>query len=76
MHKNSKFGNKVLCGLEDTIWTNINILTLHCALDPECSNPIYPQDTLPYDDVYHQTKSGCQGINSSEHKEESHILIK
>ena len=40
MHHNTKFGNKMPGGLED-IWTNINILTLHCDLDPECSNPSF-----------------------------------
>ena len=41
-------------GLEDIIWTNINILTLHCDFDLECSNPLLffsSQDTLAYDDV-------------------------
>ena len=56
-------------GLEDIIWTNIDILTLHCDLDLECSNPFkkkkFSQDILAYD-VYYQTKFGCQGINSSE----------
>ena len=32
---------KKLDGLEDIIWTNINILTLCCDLDPECSNSIF-----------------------------------
>ena len=40
MHQNTKFGNKMFGGLEDIIWTNINIWTLRCDLDPECSNPI------------------------------------
>ena len=51
MHHNTKFGNKMLGGLEDIIWTNIKILTLRCDLDPECSNPTFAQDTLAYDDV-------------------------
>ena len=37
--------------LEDNIWTNTDILTLHCDLDLECSNSIFSQDTLAYDDV-------------------------
>ena len=65
VHYNTKFGNKMFGVLEDITWTNIDIFTLHCDLDLECSNPIYSQDTLAYDDVYHQTKFGCQGINSS-----------
>ena len=41
MHHNTKFGNKMFGGLEDIIWTNINILTLGCDLDLEKSNPIF-----------------------------------
>ena len=41
MYHNTRFGNKMFGGLEDTIWTNINILTLSCDLDPECSNPFF-----------------------------------
>ena len=51
MHHNTKFGNKMFGALEDIIWTNINILTLCCDLDPECSNPIFSEGTLAYDDV-------------------------
>ena len=43
-------------GLENIIWTNINILTLHCDrdpewLDPECSNSSFLKGTMAYDDV-------------------------
>ena len=41
MYHNTKFGNKIFGGLGDIIWTNINILTLRCDLDPECSNPFF-----------------------------------
>ena len=51
MNHNTKFGNKTFGGLEDIIWINIDILTLHCDLDLECSNPIFPEVTLAYDDV-------------------------
>ena len=35
-----------------TIWTNIDILTLHCDLDLECRNPyFFSKDTLAYEDV-------------------------
>ena len=51
MHHNTKSGNTMFGGLEDIIWMNINILTLRCDLDSECSNPLFPQDTLAYDDV-------------------------
>ena len=64
MHHNTKFGNKMPGGLEDIIWTNINILTLRCDLDPECSK--FFHRTLWLMMMDHQTKFGCQGINSSE----------
>ena len=48
MHHNNKFGNKMFGGLEDIIWTNIDILILYFDLDPECR---HSQDTLAYDDV-------------------------
>ena len=49
MHHNTKFGNQIFGGLEDIIWTNIDILTLCCDLDLDCSNPIFSQNTLAYD---------------------------
>ena len=51
MHHNTKFGNKMLGGLEDINWTNINIFNLRCDLDLKHSNPILQQDTLAYDNV-------------------------
>ena len=53
MHHTTNFGNKMFGSLEDIIWANINILTLRCELDTECSNPffLFSQDTLAYDDV-------------------------
>ena len=50
-HHNTKFGNKMFGTLEDIIWTNTDILTLHCDLELERNNPIVSQDTLAYDDV-------------------------
>ena len=49
MHQNTTFGNKILGGLEDIIWTNINILTLCCDLDPECSNNYFHRTLASYD---------------------------
>ena len=66
IHHNTKFGNKMLGGLEDIIWTNINILVLCCDLDPESSNPFFFHRTLWLMMMYNQTKFGCQGINSPE----------
>ena len=51
MHHNTKFGNKMFGGLEDIVWINIDILTLPCDLDLECSNPIFPHDALAYDSL-------------------------
>ena len=62
MHHNTEFGSKMCGGLENIIWINIEILTLRCDLDLYCNNPIFPQDAL----AYHQTKFGCQRINSLE----------
>ena len=49
MHHNTEFGSKMCGGLENIIWLNIGILTLCCDLD--CNNPIFPQDTLAYDNL-------------------------
>ena len=35
MNQKTKFGNKMFVGLEDIIWTNIDILTLCCDRDLE-----------------------------------------
>ena len=49
MHHNSKFGNKMSCGLEEIIWTNTDILNPCLVL--ECSHPFFPKDTLAYEQV-------------------------
>ena len=51
MHHNTEFGSKMCDGLENIIWINIDILTLCCDLDLDCNSPIFPQDTLAYDDL-------------------------
>ena len=51
MHHNTKFGNKMFSGLEDIIWININILTVHCDLDLDAVIQFFSQGTLAYDDV-------------------------
>ena len=43
MHHNAKFGNKMFPGLEDIIWTNIDILTFCYDLDLECSNQFFTE---------------------------------
>ena len=48
MHHRTNFGNKMFSGLEDIIWTNIDILTLHCDLDLERSKRKNSQETLAY----------------------------
>ena len=75
IHHNTKFGNKMLGGLEDIIWTNINILILCCDLDLERSDPIFSQDTLAYNtvqsnQVWLQTNQQFRKCNKY-----SHILI-
>ena len=65
----TKFGNKMFGGLEVTIWTNTDILTLRCDLDPECSNTFlsfFFNKTLWLVMKYHQTKFDFQRMNSSE----------
>ena len=59
MHHNTKFGEKMFGGLEDIIWTNIDILTLNAVIQ------LFSLDTLAYDDVS-SDQVGGQGINSSE----------
>ena len=49
IYHNTKFDNKMFGSLEYIIWTNTDILTLHCDLALECSTLIFPQDTLSYD---------------------------
>ena len=51
--------------LEDIIWTTTNSLTLQCDLDLEVSSPFFHK-THWLMMLYHQTKFGPQGINSSE----------
>ena len=51
MHHNTKLSNKLFGGLENIIWTNMDILTLHCDLDLEHSNPVFSWCTLAYGDV-------------------------
>ena len=65
MHHNTEFGDKIFFDLEDIVWTNTDILTLHCDLDFESSNPFFSKDTLTYY-MYHHVKLGCGRINSSE----------
>ena len=64
-HRHTKFGNKMLGSLDDIIWTNADILPLHCDRDRECIHPFFHK-TLWLMVMYHQTKFGCQGTNSSE----------
>ena len=51
MYHNTEFGNKMFGGLENIIWIIINILTLHCDLDLEGTNQLFPQDPLTYDNL-------------------------
>ena len=61
-HHNAKFGNKMCGGLEDIIWVNINILTLHCDLDSECSAPLTPRLPVIICDVEMSKAMKVKGI--------------
>ena len=71
-HHNTKFGNKMLGGLEDIIWTNINILNLHCDLDQVIQ--LFPQDTLAYDDVSSDKVGLPRNQKFMRYNRKSHIL--
>ena len=50
LHHYSKFDNKIFCGSEDIIWTNIHWhFEPRRDLDLERSNPIFPHNTPPHD---------------------------
>ena len=51
MHHNTKFGNKMLGGLENISWTNINILTLTVTLTLNAVIFFFLHHTLAYDNV-------------------------
>ena len=75
MHHNTKFGNKMLGGLEDIIWTNINILTLRCDLDPECSNhQLFSPNTLATDDASSDQVWLPRNQQFTKYSRNSHIL--
>ena len=50
MHHNTKFGNKMLGGLEN-IWANINLLTFAVTMTLNAVIQFFSQDTLASDDV-------------------------
>ena len=50
----------------DSRQTFTNILNLHCDLDLEHSNPIFPQDIPASDAVYYQTKFSDKMLGSLE----------
>ena len=50
MHHNTKFGNKMLGGLEN-IWANINLLTFAVTMTLNAAIQFFSQDTLAYVDV-------------------------
>ena len=56
--------------------TFTDTLNLHCDIDLERSNPIFPQDILASDGVmlYYQTKFGCKWTSGLEDKVEIVIL--
>ena len=50
LQNHTRFGDKVVQKISSG-QTLTNIFNLHCDLDLERSNPIFPQDTLGYDPV-------------------------
>ena len=50
MHHSTKFGNKMLGGLEDIIWT-LTFWSFAVTLILNAVIFFFPQDTLAYDDV-------------------------
>ena len=77
MHHDTKFGKKMFGGLEDIRWTNIDISTLHCDLDFECSDPFFfsPQNTLAYVNVLSDQAWLPRNQQFRRYSRKSHILI-
>ena len=78
MHLNTKFGSKMLGSVEDIIWTNTDILTLHCDLDLECSDPsffLFLQNTWAYDHVTQDQVWLPRNQQFRRYNRKSHILI-
>ena len=75
MHHNTKFGNKMLGGLEDVIWTNINILTLCVTLTLNAVIQLFSQDTLAYDDVSSDQVWLPKNQQFKRYSKHCHILI-
>ena len=75
MHYNTKFGKKMLGGLENIICTNINILTLRSDLDPECSNTSFSLDILIYDGVSSDQVWFPGNQQFRKYSTKSHVLI-
>ena len=65
MHHNTKFGNKMFVSLEDTIWTNIDILAFAVTLTLIAVIPFFSQNTLAVV-LHHYTKSGNKMFCGSE----------
>ena len=65
MYHHTNFGYKMSSGSDFTVQIFIDIFNLHCCLDLECSN-LFLFFKLQLMMIYHQTKSGCKWINSSE----------
>ena len=65
MHDNTKFGNKMFGSLEDIICTNVEVLTLCCALTLNAVI-IFFHKTLRLMMIYLQTKFFFLRISSSE----------
>ena len=73
--KHTKFDNKTFCGSEDIIRTFTNIFNLHCDLDFECSNPMFPKNTTASDAVLSNQVWLQTDHQFVRYSRNSHILI-
>ena len=75
-HNHTRFGHK--CSVVQKIsskQTFTNILNLRCDRDLQCSNPIFPMDTLAYDGVLSKHVWLQTGQHFRRFRKNSYILI-
>ena len=76
LHNHTRFGNKCFVVLKvSSRQTLTNILNLHCDLDLERCNPIFPQNTQAYDAVLSNQGKLQMDLQLMRYRENSHILI-
>ena len=75
MHHNTKFGNKILAGLEDIIWTILTFWPFTVTLTLNAVNQFFSQDTLAYNDVSSDQVWIPRNQQFRKHSRKSYILI-